>query len=707
MNGTVRHTLITWATALLLAPLAALRAAEPPAWEPAMAGKPASSPASVPAGIQLLACSWSFDTAQPAQSTLTARAPQAEFAAPADTTRGFTVKLTADLKTFDGERKILEMPGLLSVRLRRHDPLDRNRQNYPAFKMADGSVPVLEASVVLHSTEHPDWKDMTIGIPLALLRSPNGEHQLVLNFSGVRWTMYVDGELRDNDFPFGYPRWPAKNQWKLNAEYVKRAALYLPAITPKRRPLPTPSVAPVQYWTPPGHNSWVGDVVTFFHRGRYHVFYLYDRRHHQSKFGRGAHYFEHLSTADFNTWTEHEAATPLEEQWECIGTGTPFVFDGKLCIGYGLHTGRVYPEEKTTWPAQWEYLKKNGRTGGFKRAATRGVPAGSTYSVSTDGVSNFKKSGIMFHPCQNPSVYTDPRGRLRLLANAGSRGIWESGSIDGGWRCLDPDFPPGGDCTFFFRWGRFDYIIGGFRDLWSKPADAPDSAYEDVVRSGLDFYDGLNVPAVTEIPGGRFLMAGWTQICGWGGNLVIRELLQFSDGRIGSKWMKELTPETEKPRTIVASLDKTLTVPADGKSFMLTFRVRPADAKKGRVGVSFLPGSGEHASCELQVRLDDRRAQFGPGSVSRFAGNQKSLCEGGAPHEGGNYAIENLLGVDGPFAVRVIVKGDDKIGGSLIDAEIAGQRTMIAYRPDLTVKKLIFRTECLELKNVRIARLAK
>jgi hypothetical protein len=30
-----------------------------------------------------------------------------------------------------------------------------------------------------------------------------------------------------------------------------------------------------------------------------------------------------------------------------------------------LHTGRVYPEEKTTWPAQWEYLKKNGRTGAF------------------------------------------------------------------------------------------------------------------------------------------------------------------------------------------------------------------------------------------------------------------------------------------------------------------------------------------------------
>jgi hypothetical protein len=706
MIGTARHPFVAFVTALLLAPLAVLHAADAPTTTPATADKPTPSRAKAPAGIRPLTVAWRFDAVQPAHSLLTAQAPHAEFAAPADTTRGFTLKLTADLRKFDGERTILEIPGVLGVRLRRHDPRDRDRQNYPAFKMADGSVPVLEAKLALGSADHPAWKDMTIGIPLALLRNPEGEHEVILNFSGVRWTMYVDGELLDNDFPYGYPQWPAANTWTLNGDYVKRAALHLPAIEPEKKPSKAQDAVPVQYWTPPGHNCWVGDVVTFFHQGRYHVFYLYDRRHHQSKFGNGAHYFEHLSTADFKSWTEHEAATPLEEQWECIGTGTPFVVDGKFCIGYGLHTGRIYPDQKTTWPAQWEYLKKNGRTGEFKRATTPGVPAGSTYSVSADGVSNFKKSNIMFHPCQNPSVYTDPCGRLRLLANAGSKGIWESHSVDGGWRCLSPDFPPGGDCTFFFRWGKFDYIVGGFQDLWSKPADAPDSAYESVVRKGLDFYDGLNVPSVTEVAGGRFLMAGWTQIRGWGGNLIIRELLQFPGGRIGSKWMDEITPETQQPETLAARVAETMTFAVDGKPFMVTFRVHPGDAKKGKVGISFLPQRGEQGGCELQVRLDDRRAQYGPGSVNGFAGNQKSLREGGAPHGSGNYAIENLIGVAGPFVVRVIVKGDDKIGGSLIDAEIAGRRTMVSYRPDLNVRKLMFRTESLELGDVQIARLA-
>jgi hypothetical protein len=648
---------------------------------------------------RLVTLLWLFSASQPAHSTLTAESPQAEFAGPVNATDGFTVKFTVDLKPFDGEKTILEIPNVLSVCLRQHDPLDRNRQNYPAYRMPDGSVPVLEACVVLHSVEHPDWRNMTIGIPLAMLKKPTGEHAVVINFSGVRWTMYVNGELLDNDFPFGYPQWVEKNAWKVDPAYVKAATIYFPAIKPETGPEQTPAaLSNIQYWSPPGHNTWVGDVVTLFHKGRYHVFYLYDRRHHQSKFGCGAHYFEHISTEDFKTWTVHEAATPLEEQWECIGTGTPFVFQDQFCISYGLHTTRVYPQEKTTLPAQWDYLKEHGRTGEFKRATTPGFPAGSSYAVSADGVSHFQKSDIMFHPCENPSVYTDADGKLRMLANSRSNGMWESESINSGWHCINPGFPPGGDCTFLFRWGKFDYIIGGFTGLWSKAADAPNSAYEDVVRQGLDFYDGLAVPSVTEVLPGRFLMAGWIPIRGWGGCLVIRELIQFPDGRIGSKWMREITPKSQENRMLAARIAETTTLPTGSRSFLLVFTVQPAEAKKGRIGVSFLPEDGEQAACELQIRLDDRRAQFGPGALDRFAGPEKSLREGGAAN-----AIENLIDVDKPFTVRVIVKGDDKIGGSLIDAEIAGQRTMVSYRPDLTVKKIACRTEGVELSTVQIA----
>jgi hypothetical protein len=40
-----------------------------------------------------------------------------------------------------------------------------------------------------------------------------------------------------------------------------------------------------------------------------------------------------------------------------------------------------------------------------------------------------------------------------------------------------------------------------------------------------------------------------------------------------------------------------------------------------------------------------------------------------------------------------------------MDAEIAGQRTILTYRADLSVKKLHFRLENAELRNVQISAL--
>ena len=41
--------------------------------------------------------------------------------------------------------------------------------------------------------------------------------------------------------------------------------------------------------------------------------------------------------------------------------------------------------------------------------------------------------------------------------------------------------------------------------------------------------------------------------------------------------------------------------------------------------------------------------------------------------------------------------------GTLIDAEIAGQRKAISFHENLTVKKIHFRTEGVELKNIQLA----
>ena len=166
------------------------------------------------------------------------------------------------------------------------------RQNYPAFKMPDGSVPVLEGgSRASTSTEHPDWKSMTIGIPLAMLKKhPTACTRLSSTSQACAGTIYVDGELLDEDFPFGYPQWAATNTWKLNAAYVKNAALYLPT---DRSPNKNWRRCPVRHPSNTGLRlgTTIGSAMScrYSTRDATDVFYLYDRRHHTSKFGKGGH----------------------------------------------------------------------------------------------------------------------------------------------------------------------------------------------------------------------------------------------------------------------------------------------------------------------------------------------------------------------------------------------------------------------------------
>jgi hypothetical protein len=658
-----------------------------------------------PVQLLLKSSPWHFAEGT-ALSTLSAAKDNATFTAPFDSS-SFTIKMRVNLNIESSPKTLLSIPGVLKLTTFQHDPKDKKRQNYPAYPMPDGSVPVLEAALTLYPPGEPKGpRDMVIGIPLAMLKKPQGEHDIVLHFSGVRWTLYVDNELLDNDFALGYPKWGKQSNWEINPAIVAKAEFFFPGIEPQRVVLKKPRVSnEIQYWTPQGHNAWVGDVATFYYQGRYHIFYLFDRRGHGSKFGKGGHYFEHISTTDFKTWTEHEAATPIEEQWETIGTGTPFIFNNKLSLSYGLHTTRIYPKEQTLLPLQWDYYNKHGVTGSFRYDTIPGYPAGSTYSISEDGISNFKKTKILFHPCENPSVYTDPEGRLRMLANYGAKGTWESKSINGGWRSINPNFPPGGDCTFFFRWGTYDYVIGGFTGFWYKPATAPEDKFVNGVKEGFDFYNGMNVPAVTEIKGGRRLLAGWIPMAGWGGSLTIHEMIQSADGRIGTKWMEEIIPATKKERLLAKEVKQTSTFATGSSSFLLTFDVDPGTDLTGKLGALFMDVDGENRACEVQISPKAKRAQYGKGQLQAFSNPEKSLREGGSPSGARNYAIENLAGTNKPFTVRIIVKYENKFGGSQIDTEVGGQRTMIAFRPDLKVEKLLLRFEDTSIKNVKIATL--
>ncbi len=623
---------------------------------------------------------------------------------------GFTIKMQVNLTNRQEEQLLLQIPGILTLHTKQAGTGIRTKQNYAAFAMADGTVPVLEATITLTSPlEKVFNRDMVIGCPIAALKNPWGQHEVVLNFTGVRFTMYVDGQLMDNDFAIGYPNFGDDNNWLIDSGAVNQASMYFPALAALRDTTKQNELTPgVQYFTPPGHNAWVGDVATIFFEGRYHVFYLFDRRHHSSKFGVGGHYFEHFSTADFLTWTEHEAAVPIDEQWETIGTGTPFVFNNKLNIAYGLHTSRIFPDDKTMTFQQKAYYDEHGKTGAFPFDLTKGYPSGASYAVSQNGIDRFTKSKILFHYCENPSVYVDSDGKLKMIANFRAKGMWASDNIDSGWHSVSADFPPGGDCTFYFRWGKFDYIIGGFVNLWRKPVGAGNAGWVDMVQQGLDFYNGISVPAITKINDGRYLMAGWFPIRGgWGGPFVVHELLQLPDGRIRTKWMKELTPAATDTVMLAQSIHQGTSFPVADGSFILSFDVYPAGKAPAKLAVGLLPNgtNGYENACEFQFDAKSLTAQYSNAVKGAFAAPEQTLRQGGEPQSAINYAIEHVTATQKPFTIKILVKSNAKLGGSIIDTEIAGQNTMISYRQNLVVKNISFQLQDADIRNVRLMKI--
>ena len=530
---------------------------------------------------------------------------------------GFTVRLKVDFSQSVAEEELYSA-GPVKVRLRcagkdgKFAAYDLKHGNYLNFPMKDGSCPVIEAVIA--------EKAGRVGIPLSLFAATGGVQTVTIDYSPVRWAIAAGGNV-DEDFPVpACPvKWPADAVERLASPRVRSAVFTTPsdpAAIP-RLVSPRPIARPVQYWTPDGFNQWVGDVAPGMFDGRLHIFYLSDRRHHSSGDGTGRHQFMHLVSDDLKRWTELPAAVSITENWQTCGTGTPFMKDGKLALAFGWHTAR-YPQIK-------------------------GRPLGGTYAISDDGV-RFQNSGVMITDAQNPSIYNLKDGGYELVTSyGGTIGIYRSGDLLD-WKLHDDKLPFRGDCPSLFDWHGHRYLLQGFFRMAYNP-DGRIGGFTDWTDEPDKLYDGLSVPMVAKWKGDRRLYIGWlNHLWGWGGWLVFREVVYHPDGRLGLKWVPEITPP----------------VPPS------SFRVDASAA----FSLRFKSKSG---AADLILGVDPaKRMAYWKDDVD----NPDFL----RPHRGENVLIGAVRGLDAAYEVRVIVYYDAKSDATLFDAEIAGGRTLICRR---------------------------
>lgn len=176
---------------------------------------------------------------------------------------------------------------------------------------------------ILTCCVHYDFKGKP---PLQLISEVGLNDSVEIILMPYRIELWVNSVLEDEEWPAGDRLFDVSNT--LNSKLQIHVEEYTPI---KSNP---PDVIGefkrIEGWQP-GKNVFVGDCMPYVCDNRYHVLYLKDRHHHSSKWGLGAHQWEHISTADFKTWQTHPTAIEIDDSAE-----------GSICTGSFIRDGGTY-----------------------------------------------------------------------------------------------------------------------------------------------------------------------------------------------------------------------------------------------------------------------------------------------------------------------------------------------------------------------------
>ncbi len=210
-----------------------------------------------------------------------------------------------------------------------------------------------------------------------------------------RIELYVNGILADEEWPCGKHSFGAHSVTGICQPTFSE-------FVPEKQNFPAVlgTFQNAEGWKPE-ENIFVGDCMPHSHEGVYHVLYLKDRHHHQSKWTKGAHQWAHISTEDFVTWSIHPMAVELDDPTE-----------GSFCTGSWIFDGRRH------------YLFYTVRS-------CDASPAEIRRSVSEDGYHFEKDKSFSFalserftpRSARDPKLFMDDEGVYHMILTTGYRAL--------------------------------------------------------------------------------------------------------------------------------------------------------------------------------------------------------------------------------------------------------------------------------------------
>ena len=372
---------------------------------------------------------------------------------------------------------------------------------YDSVFTAKHSNGLLEVSVKY------DYSD----VPLLLsAECVEGDKAKLINRT-FRLELYVNDILWDEEWPYGNHYISSAMLTELNARSLTEADA--PPDVPT-----TISFNP-HGWKP-SRRIFVGDCMPFTDGNTFHVFYLRDRRNHNSKWKKGGHQWAHIKTDDLINWYECPLALKIENMEE-----------GSFCTG--------------------SVVKHNGVYYAYYAVRTMdGSPARLGYATSSDADVFIKSSDFftLASPynsvnARDPKAFINDRGEINLLITTSLM----NGDIGRGclarvvskdakeWRTVRPfallDIEDEPECSDYFEYNGFYYLVysnyGTGHYFYSKNPEGPWSTPE----ANVIMDESLRVPKAA-VWKNRLFFVGFISEGGYGGKMHFCEAKQAKNGTL-------------------------------------------------------------------------------------------------------------------------------------------------------------------------------
>lgn len=363
------------------------------------------------------------------------------------------------------------------------------------------------------------------GIVTVSLRYDYNERMLCLTSEAVpgdrvevlvlphRIELYVNGRVKDEEWPDGCLI------FELGDKITPEIGVCVTEYCQKEEipPCIVTTFENAEGWRP-GNGVYVGDCMPYTKGDEYHILYLKDRHHHRSKWGMGAHQWEHISTKDFKTWNVHPMAVPITESWE-----------GSICTGSWIQGN------------DREYLYYTVRRG-------KGLPAIISRSISRDGYHFEKDKSFGFTVSEkfNGQVARDPKvikgedglyhmflTTVLVKENLGCLAHYVSGDLEEWTEQEHPiytvensDHP---ECPDYFKYSGKYYLVFSIRGR--ARYFVSDNPFDGFERLDDTLIPCAGVPKCAEWKG-RLVFAGFEPIDGYAGTMTFKAARARKNGEL-------------------------------------------------------------------------------------------------------------------------------------------------------------------------------